>query len=255
MSNRGTVSVSGAYVELQTAVLKALPRNIEDEVALNWANNGEALTRFLSGLCPSEQVAKTVEGIFFTPLADKDVPKKLVDTMVKWRKLATELDYSGPLAWQVREGFTLKTYALKAGPCYNNFSYLQDWSLRNDEPTSKALAFWVPRLVPESVNKNVTEQMELLGGLRQRLGLPACHLVNFGSAAMLSGLILAHFEQTGERTPLECLWTRTDTLHAGGYRLHLGAFDENGLRCDDWRWDGYRSSSLGCFPLGVELGF
>lgn len=48
MSQRGTASVSGAYLEFQAAVLKALPRDIPVELALEWANNGEALARVLS---------------------------------------------------------------------------------------------------------------------------------------------------------------------------------------------------------------
>ena len=50
MSDHGTASISGAYIEFQTAVLKALPRDIDDAVALNWANDGQGLTRFMSGL-------------------------------------------------------------------------------------------------------------------------------------------------------------------------------------------------------------
>lgn len=50
MNKHGTALVSGAYIELQTAVLKALPRNIDDDEALRLARNGEELTKFLSGL-------------------------------------------------------------------------------------------------------------------------------------------------------------------------------------------------------------
>lgn len=50
MSNHGTASVSGAYIEFQAAVFKALPREIDDAVALDWAQNGEELTQFLSPL-------------------------------------------------------------------------------------------------------------------------------------------------------------------------------------------------------------
>lgn len=48
--NNGTASISGAYVELQAAVLKALPRNIDDQTALQLANNGDGLTTFLAPL-------------------------------------------------------------------------------------------------------------------------------------------------------------------------------------------------------------
>lgn len=54
-------SVRGPYVELQAAVLKALPRDIDDTLALKWANNGEALERGLREMLipPSTTVAPT----------------------------------------------------------------------------------------------------------------------------------------------------------------------------------------------------
>ncbi|MDP2946269.1 MAG: hypothetical protein Q8N61_02345 [bacterium] len=48
MANRGTASqVTGGYVEFQAAVLRALPRDIDPDVALGWAQNGESLARVL----------------------------------------------------------------------------------------------------------------------------------------------------------------------------------------------------------------
>ncbi len=44
---RGTASISGAYVEFQAAVLRALPRDIDPDVALGWTQNGESLARVL----------------------------------------------------------------------------------------------------------------------------------------------------------------------------------------------------------------
>lgn len=56
---RGTASqlhVDGAYVEFQMAVLRALPRDIDPDVADGWRENGEALARVLYEiLVPSEQ--------------------------------------------------------------------------------------------------------------------------------------------------------------------------------------------------------
>lgn len=53
----GTASVDGAYVELQAAVLRALPKNISRNAALAWARNGQRLTGILSALAtePTEQ--------------------------------------------------------------------------------------------------------------------------------------------------------------------------------------------------------
>ena len=174
--------------------------------------------------------------------------------MLNWRKLAAELAYTGPVVWRVKEGFTLKAHAPKAGPCYENFQYLQDWDIQNDEPTKDSLAFWVPRLVTVSKSKNVEKQIAILAELRQRFGLPEHHLASFGSASLDSGLILAHFKRTGERTPLNGEWTRTDSLHSDGSRLCLGGFAADGLCCHDLDWDDYCRPEVGCFPLGVELG-
>ncbi len=200
-------------------------------------------------------IAKTRElttTIFFTPLADSEVPEQLQHLVPKWRKLAALLGYTGPVAWRVNQGFTLKQHAPKAGCCYENFEYLQGWNLQNDEPTKNSIVFWIPRLIPESLGKNVQEKLALLASFREQVGLPAHHLKNFGSAALLAGLIFAHFKRAGERTPLNELLTRTDTLLVGGYRLRLGDFDSRGLFCGYWIQGDGRISRLGCFPLGVE---
>jgi len=163
------------------------------------------------------------------------------------------LNYGGPVAWRVRAGFTLKQHAPKAGPCFQNFQNLRNWNFV-DEPTKDAVVFWIPRLVPESTSKNVSELMVLLADLRREFGLPETHLVNFGCSALLSALILAHFKAMEERVPLNCLWARTDTCNSDGGRLRLGYFDEVGLYCDLWLWDDVRHSRLVVFALGVELG-
>jgi len=47
-TKHGTASqVTGGYVEFQAAVLRALPRDINPDVALGWTQNGESLARVL----------------------------------------------------------------------------------------------------------------------------------------------------------------------------------------------------------------
>jgi hypothetical protein len=180
---------------------------------------------------------------------DQEAAEALV---AKWHKLAAELDYIGSVAWRVKAGFTLKEHAPKAGPCYNNFGYLRGWELKNDEPTQESLVFFIPSLVAGSKSKNVKEQMALLSDLRQRFNLPAHHLASFGSATLLAGFILEYFKRVDYRIPFSD-WTRTDTLHSDGRRLNLN-WHGGELDCGDWGWgDGYCSSSLGCFALGVEV--
>lgn len=187
---------------------------------------------------------------FATPLGDNDIPEHLQNRVAAWRKLAAELGYSGPIAWHVRAGFTLKAHGPKAGPCYEGWQYLQSWDLQNDVPTVASIVFWIPRLVTDSTRKNVEEQQTLLAEVRTRLELPAHHLKDFGSASLLTALIQAHAKRTGERTPLNGYWTRSDTLHVDGYRLFLH-WHEGEFYCGDWD-GGARYDDLGAFPLGVE---
>jgi len=190
---------------------------------------------------------------YVTPILDADVPERYRATLAKYRKLATDhgVLVTTAVAYRVRAGFTLKQHAPKTGPCEQNFAYLQDWRLRNDEPTKDSVVFWIPRILPGSTAKTADEQMNLLADLRRKHDLPATHLASFGSAALLAGLVLAHFKITGERVPLDCYWTRTDTLHADGRRLNLGFFAAHGLRCARYDWDDDRRDGLGCFALGV----
>lgn len=191
---------------------------------------------------------------YFIPLKDKDVPKKHQPTLAKYRAQARrqKVPKSVPLCYKVRAGFTLKQHAPQVGPCYEGFQYLQNWGFP-DEPTKECLVFWIPRIVPGSVKKNVSEQMAHLAELRAQTKLPSHHLASFGSSALLAGLILAHFKVTGERVPLDDYWVRTDTCSADGSRLSLHWF-EGSLRCGAWHWGGERRARLAAFALGVELG-
>ncbi|OGL88464.1 hypothetical protein A3H75_01135 [Candidatus Uhrbacteria bacterium RIFCSPLOWO2_02_FULL_51_9] len=213
-------------------------------------------------ITPSEkQTTKSRAVQFILPLSDADAVRGLlvkgytadkVDHVLgAWRRLAESLDYTGPVVWQVKAGFTLKHHAPQAGPCCNGFQYLQDWNF-TDEPTKDGLVFFIPRLLTDSVEKNVCEQGALLKETRNRYELPDHHLTSFGSSSILAGLILAHYKATNECVPLNKFWTRSDTLIADTYRLRLGDFGEYGLFCGYWGWDGRRYDGLGCFPLGVE---
>ena len=48
MKNHGTTpQITGIYAEFQAAIIKALPRDIDQDVALGWTKTGEALVRVL----------------------------------------------------------------------------------------------------------------------------------------------------------------------------------------------------------------
>ncbi len=57
MSKHGTALSTGQFAEFAGAVIRALPRDIDPEVALGWANNGASLTRVMKdALCPPEEM-------------------------------------------------------------------------------------------------------------------------------------------------------------------------------------------------------
>ena len=189
---------------------------------------------------------------YFLPLTDAAVPQEHQLTIQKYRTLVTDwgVPATTTLCYMVRVGFTLKQHAPKAGPCYDDFRYLQGWNFQ-DEPTQDSLVFWIPMLVPGSTSKTKAQQLQLLGELRSVHGLPSHHLTSFGSAALLAGLILAHHRATGEQVPDGGLWTRTDICRADGCRLRL-SWDGDALYCVIWIWGDERDGRIGGFALGVE---
>lgn len=62
MTKHGTTSqVTGSYLEFQVAVLRALPRNIDPDIVLNWMRNGESLTRVLKdALTPNNKIIDNI---------------------------------------------------------------------------------------------------------------------------------------------------------------------------------------------------
>ncbi len=234
------MNIKASYV----SVAKALSGLSDQELAAI-AEKPELLKEFAGGL-----VANIVANTYVVHMDDKDVPEKYRDTVAKWRKYASDLGYTGPVAWKIKEGFTLKTHAPQAGPCYSKLGYLQDWKLKNDEPTKDSLVFWVPRLAEDSTSKTIPEMEKLRKELQQKYKLLAHHGTTFGSIALLFALILAHFKRTGERVPLQYLYAASDTFHVDGRRLFAGYFHGRGLRC--YGWHGGADDIVGFFLLGVE---
>lgn len=216
------------------------------QVVLTDNRNRQRVVKLLDDLI-AEESANT----FFTAINDPDVPAKYADMVAKWRKLAMVLGYNGPVVWQVKLGFTFKHHAPKAGPCWQDWDYLQDWKLHYDASTIDSLVFFIPRIV--GTNRSTQGQVELLATFRQQYDLPANHLTSFGSVALLAGLVLANFKRNGERVPLYSCRVRTDTFNAvDGTRLLL-KFGESGLFCEPHRgWDDKGYEYIGIFPLGVE---
>lgn len=195
----------------------------------------------------AELAIQIVKENFFVPLPDGYLVERFLgNTTAGWRALATELGHDGPVAWLVKEGFTLKEHAPKAGPCYKNFRDPEPLHIQNDGPTKASLVFWIPRLVPGSGGKTAQEQIMILTELRQRHSLPANHLDSLGNATLLAGLILVHFNCTDEMVA----GVKTDSLCSDGLRICFVVYN-NQLFCVPFS-DDYSFPDIGCFPLGVE---
>jgi hypothetical protein len=211
---------------------------------------------------------EAAENVFFEALTDEQAIGLLtptgegvtseevyaVENMVrKWRQEASELNFNSLIAWKVRAGFSLTEHAPRIGPCYKRFEDVAQWNLENHEPTVDSVVFWIPRLVPYSLNKNAAEQMQLLAELRQGLELPVNHLNSFGSAALLAGLVLSHNARTGERVPERDFFVRTDTAFPDIGRLRLSFYPEDGVTLDRSPYNsGCHHPKGGCFPIAVH---
>lgn len=239
-----------------SSVVHALS-TLSDEELRAVIEKPELLKQFASKL-----LADNVANTYVVALSDGEAVILLVQTkkyeseervksiVALWRKYASNIGYTGPVAWKVKAGYTLKEHASQDKNSYDKLGYLQDWNLKNDEPTKDSLVFWVPRLAEGSTSKTIPQMEKLRKELRQKYKLPAHHGTTFGSIALLFALILAYFKRTGERVPLKYLYAASDSFHVDGRRLIAGDFNECGLDCS--RWYGDAHGVIGFFLLGVE---
>jgi hypothetical protein len=190
---------------------------------------------------------------FFTPVLDIMKPECYGVMLGKYRTLAAQHGVlpMDPVCYLIRAGFTLKSHAPDAGPCYAAFRHVQNWDFV-DVPTTDCLVFVVPRILAGSVGKTVSQQRQILADFRAKLALPAHHMSGFGDAGLVAGLILAHYKATEERIPLDESWVRTDTCGPDGDRLGLGGFSADGLVCGGWVYGGDAGDDPGVFAIGIE---
>lgn len=195
--------------------------------------------------------AEVASSTFVVSIDDKDVPEQYMVAVKCWRMYAAEFNYAGPVAWKVKDGFSLKINAPLVGPCYRNLKDIQKWDIQNDEPTKNSIVFWVPRLASVSMDRTFTEMEMIRDLLKKRLELPNNHATSFGSISLLFALILAHFKRKGERVPLKNFFAISDSVGVEGNRLIVGDFGGSGLQCSDTV--GRPRYDLGFFLLGVDL--
>ncbi len=185
-----------------------------------------------------------------------------------WRNQATEWDCpkETKIISLARAGFDIKNIPPnipnqhktnledKNNLCWENFMYLPNREPFNTPTIDDEVRFFIPRLIPESINKTSERQTNIINETFQTLQkqCPEWNIeLKMGEANQITNQILAHYNDIVERMPLKTQYARTLTRDAVGYRLYLGNFDADGLRCRSWYGEG-ASGSLGVFALGVE---
>jgi len=243
----------GVSVREQEVILETYEKNLEF-----FRNN------YLLPLTDPE----AVEALQFIQKDSLEVAAKKV---AAWRKVAKEqFDYQEddqPIIHLGRAGFTLKESAPQVqnqwdhpdiqkerGLCHKDFANLQNENFP-DEPTTDEIRYFIPRIVPNSTDSNFREQAGQVAQIQQALHqhYPECSAItlSIGEANKIANHILAHYNRTGERIPLNSGWVRTLTGHADGGRL--GLYWHGGrLHCGLWYWGDGSDSDLAVAPLGVE---
>lgn len=101
MRKRGTASISGAYIEFQAAVLKALPRDINPDVAFGWTQNGESLARVLREALSPDGKATDNDNVFSVTC----------EGAYKISKLVARGNYDWANEWITDERFPIQKHA------------------------------------------------------------------------------------------------------------------------------------------------
>lgn len=186
---------------------------------------------------------------------DYEIPSDLEKVLDAWKELAEALKYTGPVAWHVKGGFSFQTdFPVMVQPHNRTLRLMQKWSLKNPEPTQPAIVFWIPRAFNTYGGIRLPRR-QLVDGLREQYGLPSHHLVDFGSAFLVSALLrcalkeghlsLDHFRYLHLGFP-------TDTMTDTGFRVFIrcGPYHKRYFECLRFDDDG----SFDFFPIGIELG-
>lgn len=218
-----------------------------------------------------------------TPLSDEEVPSQFQETLAQYRRIHTEVfprlheknrhgdvrvfDFikrGGHVAYRVKAGSTMKQHGARAEQAYGGWSDSMSWDF-DDTPTQDSIVFWIPCLIPGTQRKLNSERLEILGDIREEVGLPEHHLSCFGPASLIALLILIHF-QTTQRVHLPSgVYALTDTVirrRNWDLQMILGGWDGDGapgidqtpgLECDGTNPSERGVFWHGCYAHGVEL--
>jgi len=207
--------------------------------------------------------AEDNKNTFFRPLRDDELPKQYHEVLEKWRRLAQAHQYTGPVAWHVRNGYSLKEHPLWwiKGDRYREVAIQYNWAfdLKYDEPTRLCIVFWIPRLLIGTTGLVTTQQRTVLEKTRKEYGLPEHHLSSFGSATLIAGLLY-------EYDKIDASWeytvqteTLTDSRCAGGGFMNVYVDTQKWCKSNNTNprtlylaSGASRGPNVGVFPLGIE---
>lgn len=199
---------------------------------------------------------------YFLPQSDEDASAWLMEQAGKsepdakqivegCRRGALEQGFgvSDPCHFAVEPNATLKGTIPTIGPCVEDFKYLQDWQF-GDIPTEHCLVSGVPVALRETTSQNMAAQLQTLGAVENRWGLPQGFFSKeLPPTVYVAGVALTHFNLK-KRDMFGDLWVRTGTCDSDGFRLLL-YWGQGRLCCGRWGWDGISLPNLAVAPLGV----
>lgn len=197
--------------------------------------------------------AETLTPVYAEPIPRYAIPRWLEHTHRAYLAMADWMGYHGPeaLAWQIYPGYTFTHDAPQEGLIAGADNRLTEWELVNNPPTGRCIAHIIPQIPPGGDWKTVAEQMEFMERIRRRFHLPPHHLTSFGTASLLSSVLLRLRNHFGIFLPAERYFIRTDTSHLFG-PLNMGGHGSEGLHWTDWDFLGDSDRCLGFLPVGID---
>ena len=250
MGNRGIASANGLYVEFQAAVLKALPRDIPDDIALGWACNGKVLSEVLAkallpsviGLTTIQKLAREIMGKNFFGVEEAVQHFGVTPTRAQLSALA-EIPFTEAELRECKDTHVLVAVFQMSildvrGKDEQKLFYSQEDAWYNEQVFAKQKGnrtFWqLVRKTPvdNSTSKTWDEQQTLLVKNEET-----------PTARVMVYTIIGHFLATGERL-FENIYVRCSDVVSNGYRVVVGNFDAGGLNVSSY-WDDHRHSRIG----------
>ena len=220
-------------------------------VATSFAENGQKGSKKATTAAKQVKAKSKASGGYFAPINESDsLSDDLQVVYGDWQVLAESLDYSGPICWKVKAGFSMKQVS-GLGLYKKKFKHLDVEDFRS-KPTEAGVVFWIPRLLPEKYGQ---EELDL-GSVQQYQESNFdwvnsefdIELTSFGSLALLSGLIHNYQKVSGKRVPLSKCSAITDNVTIDAHNVHIGQYNADGLDCIGNLIDP-KCEDAGFFPL------